>query len=72
MFSKTNRCCFATDTADDEQNIETRGVETVKLAEHVIPILILTEISSSQEYHDGIVELLEKQGVRILSFYDVF
>jgi hypothetical protein len=33
-FSKTNRRCFATDITDDEQNIETRDVETVKLAEH--------------------------------------
>jgi hypothetical protein len=30
----------------------------------------LTKKSSSQEWHDGIVELLEKKGVRILSFYD--
>ncbi len=33
-FSKTNRGCFAADIADDEQNIETRGVEALKLAEH--------------------------------------
>ncbi len=29
-----------------------------------------TKITASQECHDGIVELLEKEGVRILSFYD--
>jgi hypothetical protein len=34
LFSKTNRRCFDADIADDEQNIETRDVETVKLAEH--------------------------------------
>jgi hypothetical protein len=36
-----------------------------------IPMLILTKISSSQECHDEIVELLlEKKGLRILNFYD--
>jgi hypothetical protein len=33
-FRKSNRRCFAADIADDEQNIETRGVEALKLAEN--------------------------------------
>ena len=33
IFENESRC-FAADIADDEQNIETRGVEDLKLAEH--------------------------------------